>query len=112
MGNEPHPESREETDEPATRPPTLEDLAKICRDLNACDAEYVVVGGIAIILHGFPRNTTDIDFLIATTLENETRVIECIAHLPDGAAGQVVPGEVAAYNVVRIADEVLVDLVG
>lgn len=110
MGDEAHPESREEIDAPATRPPSLEDLARICRDLNARGAEYVVIGGIAIILHGFPRATNDIDFLIATTPENEARVLDCISRLPDGAAKQIMPGEVADYNVVRIADEVLVDL--
>jgi len=36
----------------------------------------VVIGGFAIIHHGFPRLTHDIDLLIETTPENEARVID------------------------------------
>jgi hypothetical protein len=36
------------------REPSLEDLAKLCGDLNAAGAKYVVVGGFAIIQAGYP----------------------------------------------------------
>src|SRR5713226_1009356 len=48
--------------------------------------------------------------LIETTPENEARVIEALLILPDKAASELKPGEVAEYGVVRIGDEVLVDL--
>jgi hypothetical protein len=70
----------------------------------------VLVGGFAIILHGYPRYTKDIDFLIQATPENEARVLEAIATLPERAAEQVKPGQIAAHAVVRIGDEILVDL--
>jgi hypothetical protein len=40
-----------------SRPPTLEDLLKICRSLNNAGARYLVIGGFAIIQHGFTRAT-------------------------------------------------------
>lgn len=92
------------------RDPTLEDLAKICHELNARGAKYVVVGGFAIILHGYPRHTGDIDLLVSTSPENEKLVIDSVATLPDGAAREVRPGEIAENTVVRVMDEVLVDL--
>jgi hypothetical protein len=35
----------------------LEDLLKICRSLNNAGARYLVIGGFAIIQHGFTRAT-------------------------------------------------------
>ena len=46
------------------RPPLLKDLVDLCRRLNAAGARYVVVGGMAIIQHGFVRATEDIDLLV------------------------------------------------
>src|SRR5438105_12843275 len=96
--------------EATSRPPTLADLARICAELNRLGARYVVVGGFAILQAGYVRSTNDIDFLIETTIENETRVIEALLILPDRAAAELRPGEIGHYGVVRIGDEVLVDL--
>jgi hypothetical protein len=105
-----------ETDPPAglrpdeCREPTLEDLVKICRALNAAGARYLVVGGFAIRAAGFIRSTIDVDLVIETGAENETRVIQALQVLPDRAAQALVPGEVARYGVVRVGDEIMVDL--
>ncbi len=107
MGLEPHNGGSEEK---VPRPPQFSDLSRICGELNRLGARYVVIGGFAIIHHGFPRLTHDIDLLIETTPENEARVIEALLILPDKAASELKPGEVAEYGVVRIGDEVLVDL--
>src|SRR2546422_312808 len=68
MGLGPHDGSGEEK---VPRPPQFSDLSRICRELNRLGARYVVIGGFAIIHHGFPRLTYDIDLLIETTPENE-----------------------------------------
>ena len=78
--------------------------------MNRRGARYIVVGGFAIIHHGFQRLTHDIDLLIETTVENEARVIEALMILPDKAVAELKPGEVGQYGVVRVGDEVLVDL--
>lgn len=92
------------------RTPGAADLVSICRQLNEAGAKYVVVGGFAIIQAGFPRLTEDIDLLIEAGEPNEKVVLEVLSKLPDAAAAQVTPGEVAKYGVVRIGDEVMVDL--
>jgi hypothetical protein len=53
-----------------SRPPTLEDLLKLCRELNARRAKYVVIGGMAMIQAGFVRGTEDIDLLIDASTDN------------------------------------------
>jgi hypothetical protein len=92
------------------RAPTLEDVAQLGRALNEAGARYVIIGGFAIRAAGFMRNTMDVDLLIETGKENEARVIQGLMVLPDKAARAVKPGEVAEYGVVRIGDEILVDL--
>jgi hypothetical protein len=93
------------------RAPTLEDVAQLGRALNQAGARYVVIGGFAIRAAGFMRNTMDVDLLIETGAENESRVIQGLMVLPDQAARNVKPGEVAEYGVVRVGNEILVDLV-
>jgi predicted nucleotidyltransferase len=92
------------------RDPTLEDVVKLCRALNEAGAHYVVVGGFAIRAAGFSRTTSDIDLLVETGPENEARVIQGLMSLPDQAVREIKPGEVEEYGVVRVADEILVDL--
>jgi len=59
---------------PEARPPLLEDLVSLCRNLNRERARYVVIGGMAVIQAGFGRATNDIDLLIDVERENQQRV--------------------------------------
>jgi predicted nucleotidyltransferase len=99
-----------ETGELIPRPPERADLVELCRELQSRGANFIVVGGFAVILSGYPRTTGDIDLLIDTSLENEARVYSALATLPDGCVRELEPGEVEKYTVVRVADEILVDL--
>jgi len=93
-----------------SREPRLEDLVNLCRELNREGARYVVIGGFAIRAAGFVRQTMDVDLLIETGPENETRVFAALESLPDRAVRELQPGEVAEWAVVRVADEIVVDL--
>jgi len=95
---------------PESRPPLLEDLLKICRELNRHGARYVVIGGMAVIQAGFVRATEDIDLLVEASPENLERVQLALSILPDQAVRDVRPGDLDRYVVVRVADEVVVDL--
>lgn len=99
-----------ETGELISRPPERSDLVELCRQLQDRGANFLIVGGFAVILAGYARTTGDIDLLIDTNLENEARVYEALATLPDGCVRELKPGEVEKYTVVRVADEILVDL--
>lgn len=97
-------------DEKEPRIPTIEDLVALCRKLNEAGAMYIVVGGMAMIQSGYGRTTGDIDLLIETSIENEAKVFAGLMSLPDQAVRELEPGEVSRYAVVRVADEVVVDL--
>lgn len=45
--------------------------------LGAANVDYVLVGGLAVLLHGYPRNTTDVDVVLALTDENLSRFVDC-----------------------------------
>jgi predicted nucleotidyltransferase len=94
------------------RIPRLEDVARICRSLNAAGARYLLIGGFAVVAHGLGRPTKDIDLLVDDAPENVARVKAGLAVLADGAAAELDDGDVRAYTVVRVADEVMVDLLG
>lgn len=82
----------------------------LCRELNQRGAKYVVMGGLAIIAAGLPRVTTGVDLMVAADLENEARVFSALATLSDNAVRELQPGELQQYNVIRVGDEILVDL--
>ena len=86
------------------------DLIGLCRRLNSVGTRYVVVGGFAIIHAGYARMTEDLDLLIDTEPTNEAEVFAALESLPDKAVLQLEPGEVERYTVVRVADEIVVDL--
>jgi len=95
-----------------SREPTVEDLGNLCRRLNDLGARYLVIGGFAIRGAGYIRGTMDVDLIIALDLENEARVYEALRSLPDRAVDELEPGDVAKYTVVRVNDEITVDLMG
>ncbi|HUF18905.1 MAG TPA: DUF6036 family nucleotidyltransferase [Thermoanaerobaculia bacterium] len=93
-----------------SRAPELEDLVALCKALNDEDARYVLIGGFAVILHGYVRATKDIDLLVDASPENVRRLKRAMATLPDNAIELIEDDEVEQYGVVRIADEYVVDL--
>ncbi len=93
-----------------SRAPELEDLVALCRSLNREGVRYVLIGGFAVVLHGFVRTTKDIDLLVDPSEENVRALKRAMKDLPDNAIAEVRDGDVGQYRVVRVADEVVVDL--
>ncbi len=53
----------------------LEELSQLVSAFNENKIEYAVCGGLALTIHGFPRATFDIDFLIRPeALENAYKI--------------------------------------
>ena len=103
---------RPDADPQSSRPPTRDDLIHIARRLNEEGARYLVVGGMAMIEHGLFRTTMDVDLLVDAAPENVTKVCRALAVLADQASLEVRPDDVAQYAVVRVNDEITVDLMG
>lgn len=100
----------EHKDELTSRPPTLEDLLGVCEALNSAGARYLVLGGMALIEHGLARATCDVDLLVDDDPLNVERVRQALTCLPDKASLEVRPTDPRDYVVVRINDEITVDI--
>ena len=104
MDQEPEP-SRE-----VTRVPNDADLISLARELNRLGVAYVVIGGFAINRLGFIRATEDIDLLIARDLANQALVKQALDILPDRAIRQLGDEDIAQWVVVRVNDDITIDL--
>lgn len=92
------------------RDPESGDLLRICQALNDKGARYIVIGGMALVYYGFHRGTEDIDLLVDRTADNISKLKESLSILPDNAVSQMRASDLETYGTVRIADEVVVDL--
>ena len=95
-----------------TRAPEPEDVVRICRALNHAGARYVLIGGFAVIAHGAGRFTKDIDLLVDDRPANVRLLKQGLSVLADNAAAEIADTDVQDYVVVRVADEVIIDLMG
>ena len=93
------------------------DFADMSSELFAADAEFLVVGGCAVIAHGFPRATGDIDVWVRPTPENAKRVMLALrrfgAPLADlTEADLATPGVAFQIGVVPNRIDILTDVDG
>ena len=65
---------------------------------------------MAVVQAGFVRATEDIDLLVDTSLDGIARVRRALMDLPDQAVGDMTDDDLDHYVVVRVADEIVVDL--
>ena len=67
-------------------PLLTDDFKEFLRLLNANRVDYLLVGGFAVGLHGYPRATVDLDIWVAPTTENARRVIDTLVSFGFGEA--------------------------
>jgi hypothetical protein len=76
---------------PRARPATLDDLKKLLAALHKERADYLLIGAYALLAHGYPRATVDIDLIVP--------------------ARDLAPEWFEEGEGIRLADEIVVDLV-
>jgi hypothetical protein len=57
------------------------DIALILKSLWEARVRYVVVGGVAVVLHGYLRLTADLDLVVALERDNVLAAVEALAAL-------------------------------
>ena len=85
-------------------------ITEVCAALNRQKADYLVIGGVACILHGYARATEDLDILIARTQANATRVLQALAQTGYGFARAWSAAEIVKKAVTIMGDDPRVDV--
>ena len=88
----------------------LNRLQDVFRSFQRHEVKYVVIGGIAAILHGVPRATFDLDIFIETTPENAKRLLDALLDAGLGTAALTSPGDVLANEITVFKDRVRIDV--
>jgi len=88
----------------------LNRLRDVFSSLQNHQVEYVVIGGIAAVLHGVPRATFDLDILIEATPENAKRLLEAFLDAQLGTAALVTVEELLAHEITIFRDRVRIDV--
>ncbi len=73
------------------------DVVEFIRLLSRCRVRYVIVGGEAVIFHGYPRLTADIDFFYERTPNNAARLFKALERFWD----KDIPGVKAASELLK-----------
>jgi len=88
----------------------LKRLQKVFASFQDHEVKYVVIGGVAAVLHGVPRATFDCDILIEASPENARRVLEALEAAGLGTAALTNPDELLATEVTIFKDYVRIDV--
>lgn len=67
---------------------------KILQEMNRSNIKYVVVGGIAVNLHGVPRATADLDLMIKMSASNLFNFLKIMKRLGFRSRPPVKPNEI------------------
>ena len=88
----------------------LQRLQGVFASLRSHDVEYLVIGGIAAVLHGVPRATFDPDILIRPDLENARRLLQALLAAGLATANLTTPEEVLANEITIFQDRARIDV--
>lgn len=79
-----------------------QDFKEFIQLLNAHNVAYLVVGGYAVAIHGFPRTTGDIDFWVKPNEENAKRMVQALIDFGFGSVDVSVADFVKEDSVVQL----------
>jgi hypothetical protein len=65
----------------ASRNNMLGTIERVLAALNDARVEYLVVGGVAVVLHGYLRTTADLDLVVRLERENVLRAMTALGEL-------------------------------
>lgn len=76
------------------------ELRELVRLFNQEKIEYALCGGMAVAIHGYPRFTKDIDFLIPTEFLEGARTVAAIAGFLD-ESGRIPFADSDVYRIIK-----------
>ena len=88
----------------------LNRLQDVFKSFQQHDVKYLVIGGIASILHSMPRVTFDLDILIEASTDNARRLLEALLNAGFGAASLTNVDDLLANEITILKDKVRIDI--
>jgi hypothetical protein len=88
----------------------LNRLRDVFSSLDKHQVRYLVIGGIAAVLHGVPRATFDLDILIEATPENAQRLLDAFIECNLGTAVLISASDLLAHEITIFQDRVRIDV--
>jgi tRNA nucleotidyltransferase/poly(A) polymerase len=70
---------------------------------------YLIIGGIAAVLHGVPRATFDLDILIEASPDNTQRLLDALIEAHFATATLITANELLAHEITIFRDRVRID---
>jgi hypothetical protein len=73
---------------------------RVIQSLNDNGVHYLVVGGYAVALHGYPRYTKDMDVWVEMSHENAVRIVKALDQFGFGSLNlnQISPNLTRSFN--------------
>lgn len=93
----------------------LKNFVTVIDALNSNKVEYILIGGVAVILHGLERLTRDIDIFIKMTEENVMKLRKALFSVfDDPSINEITFEELDKYPVIRYGspDDFYIDIIG
>jgi hypothetical protein len=88
----------------------LNRLQDVFKSFQQHEVRYLVIGGVASVLHGVPRATFDLDILIDPTDDNALRLLSALADAGFGTATMTNAHEILAHEITVFNDRVRIDV--
>ena len=88
----------------------LNRLQDVFSSLQKRQVRYVIIGGIAAVLHGVPRATLDLDILIEAAPDNAQRLLDALLDAGLGTASLTTADELLAREITIFQDRLRIDV--
>jgi predicted nucleotidyltransferase len=88
----------------------LNRLRDVFKSFQQREVKYVVIGGIASVLHGVPRATFDLDILIEATPQNAERLLQALLDAGLGTASLTSADDLLSHEITIFKDRIRLDV--
>ena len=88
----------------------LSRLGEVFKSFQKHQVKYLIIGGIAAVLHGVPRATFDLDILIEATEDNAARLLTAMVEAHLGTATLIDAEGLLTKEITIFQDRVRIDV--
>ena len=88
----------------------LNQLKAVFASFQKHNVKYVVIGGVAAVLHGVPRATFDLDILVEPSPQNAYHLLKALEEAKFGTASLITAEELLTHEITIFKDLVRIDV--